>query len=104
MHRHDGPHRTVDRTVLHHISPRGGSYDESLTISRLDRLVREGISGEDLYALMVKIAEDAAEDGSSQAHNLRFDVVHSLKSINEHADSNRLALYIEKLSQGEALF
>lgn len=88
----------VGFVVLHHLSPRGGTSSDSLTVHRLDKMVRDGVSGQTLFDLMMQVGEQARKEAEEERDRIASTIAYSLTNLNVQIDSARLANYIRTLT------
>jgi len=93
--------RSVGHTLLFHFSPRGGSYGNDLDLKRATKLVQDGISGEELHALFLDVAREAAAAAFSELSFMQHRFIDEARVIAERSDSLSLHQFIEKYAADE---
>ena len=86
----------VGSALLFRKSPNGGSHGRGLDQKRASTLADEGLTGEELYALLLDVAKRAGELAEGQALDMRYRIVDEVRRLAEASDSLSLHRFIEK--------
>lgn len=88
----------VGSVLLFRENPRGGSYGDDLDKKRATRIAESHPDGDELYALLLAVAEKAAEEARSAHLFAKASLIHEVSRLAESTDSLSLHRFIEKWS------
>lgn len=93
----DRAHSAAGSALLHHVSPRGGSFGASIDPQRAEQ-VAQTITGPELLALLVDTATRAMEDAEGARSSDRYRLLDGIRNLAETADSLAVHRFYERES------
>jgi hypothetical protein len=87
----------VGAALLFRVSKSGGSYGSPIDELRANDAAARGMSGDELYALLLDVANRATEDAAREAEQQRYHIISEVRRLAEISDSLSLHRFIENV-------